>query len=67
MDILPTLCKLAGVELPADLVLDGHPMDNVLLGKRHDEDHPVFFYRGNLLYAVRWNQYKVRNIENLRT
>ena len=23
------------------------------------EERPVFFYRGNLLYAVRMNQYKV--------
>jgi hypothetical protein len=30
-----------------------------LLGRSSLEEKPVFFYRGNLLYAVRIDQYKV--------
>ena len=62
MDILPTFASLAGVNLPPSLVLDGHNIDWALLGV-HDQnhtEHPVFFYRGNLLYAVRLGWHKVR-------
>ena len=60
MDILPTFAALAGASLPSTLVLDGQSFHHVLLGEdQQDEcDQPVFFYRGNLLYAVRWTQYK---------
>ena len=30
-----------------------------LLGRSSLEEKPVFFYRGNLLYAVRMGHYKV--------
>ena len=60
MDLLPTLADLAGAEVPSSLVLDGRSLSSVLLGGREEESAwPVYFYRGNLLYAVRWDQYKV--------
>ena len=60
MDILPTFATLAGATLPSSLVLDGQSFHHVLLGEepQDEDDQPVFFYRGNLLYAVRWTQYK---------
>ena len=62
MDMLPTLASLAEAALPQSLVLDGHSFDHILLGAdlTDTDQHPVFFYRGNLLYAVRWSQYKVK-------
>ena len=61
IDILPTFAALAGASLPSSIVLDGQSFHHVLLGnnKQDKNDRPVFFYRGNLLYAVRWTQYKV--------
>ena len=60
MDLLPTLASLAGAPLPPELELDGQSMVGVISGDNtEDTGHPVFFYRGNLLYAVRWTQYKV--------
>ena len=59
MDFLPTFAELAGVKLPPALRLDGESMATILLGKVNSEGHPVYFYRGNILYAVRWEQYKV--------
>ena len=64
MDLLPTLASLAGAPLPPELELDGHSMVGVLSGHNtEDTGHPVFFYRGNLLYAVRWTQYKVSHLD----
>ena len=61
MDFLPTFAELAGTELPSSLVLDGHSLTTTLLSlTQPTRNHPVFFYRGNILYAVRWEQYKVR-------
>ena len=62
MDILPTFASLAGITLPPSLVLDGHNIDYVLLGDsdKHHVEYPVFFYRGNILYAVRLGWYKVQ-------
>ena len=66
MDLLPTLASLAGAPLPPELQLDGHSMVGVISGHNtEDTGHPVFFYRGNLLYAVRWTQYKVSHLDIL--
>ena len=63
MDFLPTFADLAGAKLPSDLRLDGQSMAAILLGEDDSSaGHPVYFYRGNLLYAVRWQQYKVMEV-----
>ena len=60
MDLLPSLAELAGAHLPASLVLDGQSLAAVLRGRQEPAvQRPVFFYRGNTLYAARWEQYKV--------
>ena len=62
MDFLPTFAELANAPLPPSLVLDGHSLSSVLLSMTQPASSPpVFFYRGNILYAVRWEQYKVRH------
>ena len=64
MDFLPTFAELANAPLPPSLVLDGHSLSSVLLSLTPAASSPpVFFYRGNILYAVRWEQYKVRHGE----
>ena len=63
LDLLPSLAELAGAELPASLELDGQSLASVLRGGRQPAvERPVFFYRGNTLYAVRLEQYKVENL-----
>ena len=65
MDFLPTFADLAGAKLPSELRLDGQSMAAILLGEDDSSaGHPVYFYRGNLLYAVRWKQYKVMVVSN---
>jgi len=60
MDLLPTFADLAGVVLPTHLALDGVSIAPLLMEdkKVEVEERPVFFYRGNLLYAVRLDSYK---------
>ena len=67
MDFLPTLAELAGASLPPSLHLDGHSISNILLSTSHVvsiSSPPVFYYRGNILYAVRWENYKVLHASN---
>jgi N-acetylgalactosamine-6-sulfatase len=43
VDFLPTLCKLAGVKIPATHTLDGEAMDDVLLGKARARTKPLLW------------------------
>ena len=43
VDWLPTVCRLAGVDLPADLALDGEPLDDVWLGRARPRTKPLFW------------------------
>lgn len=64
LDLLPTLCELAGVALPPSLVLDGSSLAHLLFaesslaGTHFQPNRPVFYYRGNELMAVRNGLYK---------
>ena len=44
MDLLPTLARLAGAELPNDRVLDGRDLWPVLSGETDESPHEHFFY-----------------------
>ncbi|XP_052230670.1 N-acetylgalactosamine-6-sulfatase-like [Dreissena polymorpha] len=57
MDLYTTLLKLAGREPPADRVVDGIDLTEVLL-KNTEVERPLFYYRGNELMAVRLGDYK---------
>merc|ERR1719154_308133 len=59
MDFLPTLAELAGASIPPSLHLDGQSISSILLSpSKVVSSPPVFYYRGNILYAVRWENYK---------
>ncbi len=57
MDLLPTICNLAGAELPGTL-LDGHDLSQALLEGEKSPNDEVFYYRFSTLYAVRKGDYK---------
>ena len=60
MDFLPTLTELANISLPTSLSLDGQSLASIFLSLQNPTKQlPVYYYRGNLLYAVRWASYKV--------
>jgi arylsulfatase A len=58
MDLLPTLCALAGATPPRDRVLDGYDLSGVLLRGEPSPRRDVFYYRGPKLYALRHGPYK---------
>lgn len=63
VDLLPTLCAMAGVTLPEDLVLDGANATSALLGKKVERDSPLFwhYYRalGTAKVAIRDGDWKL--------
>ena len=59
MDLLPTLAKLAGAEVPGDRVIDGKDIWPGLT-QNAKSPHQVFFYfRDNDLKAVRSGKWKL--------
>ena len=60
LDLLPTLAGLAEAEVPADRVIDGRSVADLLLGEadRLDQE-PFFYYFGVQLQAVRLGRWKL--------
>lgn len=61
MDILPTLARIAGVEVPGDRIIDGHDITPLMFGEP-DATTPYeafFYYKQNDLEAVRCGKWKL--------
>lgn len=58
MDLFPTLLKMASVELPKNLPLDGNDIKELLTGKKDKVTDTVYFYDVNNLYAIRQGAFK---------
>lgn len=43
VDFLPTICKLAGVSLPKDWLIDGEDMSNLWLGQPQQRSKPLYW------------------------
>lgn len=60
LDLLPTFCELASIELPADPALEGESLVNVLNGQKNGTDRNVYYYyRGGAIHAIREGSYKL--------
>jgi len=62
LDLLPTLCDIAGVQLPTDRTYDGKSLKQVLLNNKETPRDIFSFFRGSELYAFRKGKYKVHFI-----
>jgi arylsulfatase A-like enzyme len=62
LDVLPTVCRLAGVPAPADRVLDGFDLTDVLHNRGRSPRRVMFYWRGSKLYAVRHGSFKAHFI-----
>ncbi len=62
LDLLPTLCNLAGVPAPADRVLDGYDLTPVLHGKGRSPRQMMQYWRGSKLYALPHGAFKAHFI-----
>ena len=58
MDILPTLCRLAGVDVPQDRVIDGKDAIPVLTGAAQSLYESFFYYHYNELNGVSIGEWK---------
>ena len=58
MDLFNTFARIAGLKVPEGRIVDGIDLTDALLSGT-EFDRPVFFYRGNLLFAVRSGPYKM--------
>ncbi len=64
IDILPTVCKLAGVDVPSDRVIDGRDVLSMLKDAKAPSPHEAIFgMQGQSLATIRAGQWKlhVRN------
>ncbi len=59
IDLLPTLAQMAGAQLPADRVIDGLDISDILSGKAERLDRPYFYYLHQELRAVRKGKWKL--------
>jgi len=59
LDLLPTVARLAGADLPADRVLDGRDVAPLLRGPAPLEARPLFHYFGYQAHAVREGRWKL--------
>lgn len=59
IDLMPTIAKLAGAELPSDRVLDGIDISEIWHGERDELERPYFYYQHFYLRGVRKGDWKV--------
>ncbi len=59
IDLLPTIASIAGVDKPADRVIDGLDISDIFYGKSNKLDRPYFFYKHQELRAVRMGKWKL--------
>jgi len=61
MDLLPTLARLAGGQVPEDRVIDGHDITALIHGKPGavGPDRPYYYYQHTHLQAVRSGKWKL--------
>ncbi|TDB67325.1 sulfatase family protein [Arundinibacter roseus] len=64
LDLLPTLCRLAGATLPNDRVYDGFDLSGVLQGTAANPRKDMYFYHGSKLFATRQGDYKLYYYKN---
>jgi arylsulfatase A-like enzyme len=62
LDLLPTLVTLAGGHPPADREMDGYDVSPLFFGTGPSPRKVMFFYRDEVLYAVRNGPYKAHFI-----
>lgn len=62
LDLFPTVCALAEVELPKETTIDGRNVSSLLLQAKAQADAPFFYYRGDKLFACRLGPWKAHFI-----
>jgi len=58
MDLFPTIAHLAHAKLPADRVLDGTNVTDLLVGNKQDNNGIIYYYTRTKLCAIRKGNWK---------
>lgn len=64
LDILPTFCQLANVELPSDRIYDGYDLSGIWENREVNPRREMFYYHTDQLFAVRRGDYKMYLMKN---
>ena len=59
LDLLPTISKLAGAQLPTDRAYDGYDLSPLLRGENADPRKEMYYYHGTRIFAARQGDYKL--------
>jgi arylsulfatase A-like enzyme len=62
LDLFPTVCSLAGADVPDDRVMDGYDLSPVLFEGKASPRDSMIYYRGEKVYAARMGPYKAHYI-----
>jgi arylsulfatase len=64
VDVLPTLARIAGAEVPTDRIIDGVDQHDFLIGKQEKSNREGFpAFNGDDLFAYKWRNWKMHFIE----
>jgi len=64
VDLLPTLAKIAGYEVPNDRIIDGIDQLDFFLGKQENSNREGFIvYNNDDIYGYKWRNWKVHLVE----
>jgi arylsulfatase len=64
VDLLPTLAKVAGFEVPTDRIIDGVDQYDFLLGHQEKSNREGFIvYNNDEVYGYKWRNWKMHLIE----
>lgn len=58
LDLFPTLCSLAGIEMPGDRIYDGHDLSPTLFALEESPRNTMIYYDGTRLFAIREGVFK---------
>lgn len=58
LDLLPSFCSLANVNLPNDRIYDGYDISPVWNGTGKSPRNVVYYYRDTDIFAIRMGEYK---------
>jgi arylsulfatase A len=62
LDLLPTVCSLAGADVPDDREMDGYDLSPALFSRQASPRESMIYYRGEKVYAARKGPYKAHYI-----
>ena len=64
LDMLPSICRLAGITVPNDRTIDGYDLTEVWKNKKGNPRNEMFYYHATKLFAVRKGPYKLYLMKN---